>query len=553
MRRELSDIGFTTVEYEDATIVFEEYNRGFLFDRVKARYIKCSSIEDFICGLAKERWNDCVNIAKQIKKASMLKTNLRRPNKPLTIAVYYRCISNGGAQKVTARLASLWANVKNTDGTFKYRVVLITDEQDSFNKTQKIELLDCEDSFYTAFTEEKIINEYDVDAKVIREYLPPYKSSQKEKYKDRYQKWQQIIDMHNIDIVVSGLWVEQITFWDMLSVKTHHTHPAFVIHNHNFCCVPYLFTGDTAVRLIHMYSMADAIIVLSKTDEEFVSKFSSRVRYIPNPVDFVENTDISKKDSNMLLWVGRISHEKQPLDAIKMMGYLVGDNPYLKLYMVGDGNKGLIRDIINKIKQLGLDGNVVLTGYSEDVEDYYKRASVFVSTSKYEGFPMTTIEALSCKTPVVEYTKPWLTCSGEENGIVEVEQGNIAALADAISTMIKNDNERIGAGKRAYAKYQELLNYDYVSSWNKVFYEAVYEEKAAKEMDVMFSILTEYQNAGKLAVCSQIKANSSKLQADYQRVSTSISYKLGLALTCPVRTVFHLFKDGLAKDTCKGE
>ena len=538
---------YVTIDYNGETIVFDNINKGLLYERAKVKYIKCCSVQEFICELARYKWNDCINVAKQIKNSNIIKTCSRDSNKQLSVAIYYRNISNGGAQRVTAQLANKWANAKNLDGTTKYRVILLTDSVNEVKQNRTLSSLAPNDMFYEALTEPSAFSEYFVEQNVIREYMPSFETTKEDKYEERYKKWQQLIDKYSIDIVVSGLWLEQTTFWDMLSIKSHATHPAFILHNHNFCCVPYLFQGDTAVRLIHMYSIADAVIVLSQMDKTFVNNFTSRVWYIPNPVEQVITTDDTPKDPNMILWVGRISDEKQPLDVIKMMGNLVIKKPNLKLYMVGEGNETLTRSIIDKVKQLGLDNNIVMTGYRDNVGDYYKKASVFVSTSLYEGFPLTTVEAASYKTPIVEYSKPWLTFAGKENGVIDVEQGDIVALADNVLTLLENDSERAILGNRAFVKYQELYKYDLEKDWDKVFTEVAFYEKPIHDMDALFMYLTEYQNKGKWAMYKRTQTTFKQLESDYNRVCTSISYRLGLFLTFPVRKAVHLIQNCVEK------
>ena len=62
--------------------------------------------------------------------------------------------------------------------------------------------------------------------------------------------------------------------------------------------------------------------------------------------------------------------------------------------------KAGLEDIVAK---LDLGDRVKFTGYipDDDLATYYRKAEVFVLPSKYEPFGMTTLEAMSCGTPVI--------------------------------------------------------------------------------------------------------------------------------------------------------
>ena len=56
-----------------------------------------------------------------------------------------------------------------------------------------------------------------------------------------------------------------------------------------------------------------------------------------------------------------------------------------------------------RIKELGIEGNVIRTGIVVDDElvDFYNLADLFVFPSLYEGFGIPPLEAMACGTPVV--------------------------------------------------------------------------------------------------------------------------------------------------------
>jgi len=80
------------------------------------------------------------------------------------------------------------------------------------------------------------------------------------------------------------------------------------------------------------------------------------------------------------------------------------------MLLIGGGSKNpkqheidVKADLLQIVAELGLTDRVLFTGYIPDevLETYYRKAKVFVLPSKYEPFGMTTLEAMSCGTPVV--------------------------------------------------------------------------------------------------------------------------------------------------------
>ena len=57
----------------------------------------------------------------------------------------------------------------------------------------------------------------------------------------------------------------------------------------------------------------------------------------------------------------------------------------------------------SQIKELKLEGRIILAGKQKDVDAYYNQASIFAFTSSSEGFPNVIGEAMSAGLPVVAY------------------------------------------------------------------------------------------------------------------------------------------------------
>jgi glycosyltransferase involved in cell wall biosynthesis len=139
----------------------------------------------------------------------------------------------------------------------------------------------------------------------------------------------------------------------------------------------------------------DYFVLLTESNikelEYFIGSYKSeKLRIIPNSIPEVHNSKITKE--KILLHVGRINIPQKRSDLLlpvwKEICRTVSD---WKFVIVGDGPyMATLKDEIKREKIAGIE----LVGY-QSPESYYEKASIFMMTSAYEGFPNVIIEAQS--------------------------------------------------------------------------------------------------------------------------------------------------------------
>lgn len=428
----------------------------------------------------------------------------KRTEKPVTIAAYYRSICNGGAQRVVAQLCSLWADLKDPEGNYRYKVILITDELPGET-------------------------DYALSSRVERVQIPNHTTCIRDRYMERFDAWNDLIDRYQIDLVVSSMWVDPCLLWDMLTVKGHPSKPAFLIHMHNFCCVPFRFNGGAGAELAYDYQLSDGVVTLSECDRTFVSRFSDYTAFIRNPLTFDPfDTMTSSYESNTIVWTGRISHEKRPLDLIQVMSRVVKKIPEAKLYVAGDGDKKISDQMLQLIASSGLEKNVIMEGFTPHIEEYYKKASLFLSTSEYEGFPLVFCEAMSWAIPVVTYEMPWLTVAQDGRGVLSVPQRRYDIMAEKVAELLQNPMKIKNIGIQGKEQMKELASVDIGQKWTE-FFEGVFTKHTPVDRTtddaILFRYLTGYQQIGKDQVIREKNQTNVKfLQACAEK--TAIGEKL---------------------------
>ena len=137
----------------------------------------------------------------------------------------------------------------------------------------------------------------------------------------------------------------------------------------------------------------DGIISVSDELADTLSKYHKKVEYIPNGVavdDFPAPEDSGNKE---ILFVGRLRPKKNPVDIVEAMEEVTSDHPESSLHIVGTGP--LEEEIIRTAVASEIEDSVTVHGRvsDEELHDLYRRCSILVLPSKWEGHPLVLLEA----------------------------------------------------------------------------------------------------------------------------------------------------------------
>jgi len=151
-------------------------------------------------------------------------------------------------------------------------------------------------------------------------------------------------------------------------------------------------------KLKSIYDKSSAIVLLSSNYiQSFVETANindtQKIIAIPNPIDprfrRCNHTSISIKKKE-LLYVGRLNKGKRIDVLLKIWDQLERNYPDWTLSIVGDGPE---LDNLLKYSEYLKQKNVIFSGHQNNPEQFYQKASIFVMTSAYEGFPLVIAEA----------------------------------------------------------------------------------------------------------------------------------------------------------------
>ncbi len=139
----------------------------------------------------------------------------------------------------------------------------------------------------------------------------------------------------------------------------------------------------------------------------------------------------------------------------------------LEIYGKFDASEGV--EIL--AKSLQIENSVHFFEPQKNIINNYLQSSIYVMSSRFEGFGMVLIEAMSCGIPCVSFDCPFGPSdiiTNEEDGFL-VENGNTNALAEKLNLLIEDTELRLKMGQRAKENVKRFLPENIMQQWDELF------------------------------------------------------------------------------------
>ncbi|MEU8245684.1 glycosyltransferase family 4 protein [Nonomuraea sp. NPDC048916] len=199
------------------------------------------------------------------------------------------------------------------------------------------------------------------------------------------------------------------------------------------------------------YRRLDALVTLTKADlrdyRATLTKKPRKLARIPNAVPPLTG-DVAKLDAKVVIAVGRLTRLKGFHRLITAWEEVARSHPDWKLRIFGAGPQE--DNLRAQITEASLDGKIEMPGATSDIGAELEKASVFVLSSRHEGFPMTILEAMAKGLAIVSFNSPHgpkEMITHEADGLLVKPRTN-ANLAAAILRVIEDEplRRRLAAG-----------------------------------------------------------------------------------------------------------
>lgn len=355
----------------------------------------------------------------------------------MKILLFIHALGSGGAERVLSMLANNWAN----NG---YDIAIVT-----YDTTTK--------QFYETDNKITLIN-LDLSGGSLLKKITNHPG--------RIIKFRRIINELKPDIVVSFIDRTNVM---ILMASFGLKIPVIVSERINPIYNPGLIYS--VLRKI-LYKTASYVVVQNTEQEEKFKKFSKTL-IIPNPIDISAINSASSPNTRQktIIAAGRLVKQKGFDVLLESFRIFVENNPLWNLKIFGQGPEKT--KLEKTIKKLNLEDKAQLAGKTNELWLEMKKASIFVLSSYFEGFPNVLIEAMACKCPVIATdcasSVRELIINGENGFITPVGYSDL--IAKNIEILTRDEKLRLKFSKNAY---KTILEYDIkiiCQRWEKIFKE----------------------------------------------------------------------------------
>jgi len=207
-------------------------------------------------------------------------------------------------------------------------------------------------------------------------------------------------------------------------------------------------------RLTARYDGVIAISAsLARFTEEVVGRRPRVVRYGLTPGSAADGETCARSH---LLAVGRLERQKGFDVLLDAMPAVLAAHPAARLTIVGEGRERARLE--QRIRRLGLEGSVELAGWREDVGELLRGATLLVHPSRWEGFGLVLLEAMSAGTPVVATDVGAIpeVVQRDATGLI-VPPSDPAAIAEAVTRLLSEPEVARAMGRRGRRRVTEVF------------------------------------------------------------------------------------------------
>lgn len=183
----------------------------------------------------------------------------------------------------------------------------------------------------------------------------------------------------------------------------------------------------------------------------------------------------NKHNNKKVLAVGRLCKQKGFDSLIKIWQKLPSELKSIwHLDIVGEGQDK--EELKSLIKEYELEDSISLKGHTSDIEKEYKSHQIFCFPSRYEGFPLALLEAMSHSMPCVAFNCPCGPADLIENGQTGflIPLGDFDLFKETLISLMNDSNLQKHIGDMAYKNISKNYNEDTImEKWISLFSEVI--------------------------------------------------------------------------------
>ncbi|WP_461215336.1 glycosyltransferase [Lacticaseibacillus sp. GG6-2] len=281
-------------------------------------------------------------------------------------------------------------------------------------------------------------------------------------YRDQIADLITQINARDIDTVIlpAGLLT---SFAPLLKANCPSARLVGWMHN-NFNTYMNDYYGHMQAEFIAGLRAVDELVVLTDADRNAYSCYNPNITKIYNPLSLIPaQSDLSQKT---IAFTGRIAIQHKGIDLLLEAAQTL--TPGWQIAIAGDGTPEDVAEFQTLQDELGVRDKIVYRGALKDeaLSEHYRNASIFVSTSRWEGMPLVIGEAMAAGLPIVAMSN-----TGSDEFLQRGRYGFLTAPADVadfsrhLNMMCEEAAVREHFAKRAKQRARAFSREQIVNAW----------------------------------------------------------------------------------------
>jgi glycosyltransferase involved in cell wall biosynthesis len=228
----------------------------------------------------------------------------------------------------------------------------------------------------------------------------------------------------------------------------------------------------TKFEMLYINKLADKVTVLTQHDYNFLGDRLPNKVVMPNPLSLSPCMELKERRKNILA-IGRLDSWKvKGFDnLLKIWANISKLHSDWSLEIAGTGSKESYSFLGNIIKCYELQDSVRLLGFKCDIAKVMQESSLFVLTSRNEGFPMALLEAMSQGCACVSFdcnTGPNEIMTQNVSGILVIDQ-DLQAMELALLKIIQDEELRNSISRNAVKEVARFSVEKIILKWENLF------------------------------------------------------------------------------------
>ena len=214
----------------------------------------------------------------------------------------------------------------------------------------------------------------------------------------------------------------------------------------------------------------DAFFTLTKGDTEKWRQHYDHITVIPNPLTrYPEEVKGHDKELRRIICAGRLVYQKGFDLFVQAFADIANQCPDWHVDLFGSGeDEAMLRKMIG---ERGLEQRIIMHPATDRIYDEFQDSDFFVFPSRFEGWGLVIVEAMSCGIPVVSFRcdyGPEDIITDGKDGLL-VTNGDTKELGEKILWIINHPEERRAMGQAARMTARKYRKEIISQQWIDVF------------------------------------------------------------------------------------